>query len=461
MGDRVIGETPEAEASSGELHQQALERFPSASILVSEDLEVLHVGERAGRYLVVSGGEPTRELVRLVLPELRVELRAALDASRRAGEATEAQLVRVELDGRARQVRMSVRALRAAAAAHGRVLVTFAEFDDQDPDAPHDPHAARPLVQRLEDELQRTRGQLRHTLEASATSVEELHTSNEELQAMNEELRAVTEELQAGKEELQSVNEELITLNRELHDQVEQVNRANGDLQNLMSCADLGVVFLDRLLHIQRFTPRALDVFNLLPTDVGRPITDLTHPFEGVDLEAHARAVLQSLRVFAQEVRTTEGSRYLLRVHPYRSLEDRIEGVVLTFLDVTERRAAEDAVRDREAMLRLAERAAATGTWELDAPEHRLRLSEEGRRLFGFELAAALTLEDWLARVIEPDRARVRQALHRREEIDLELRIRIPGGGERRLWILGQPNASGTGVAGVVLDAAGRPTPEA
>src|SRR6185295_9204591 len=137
-----------------------------------------------------------------------------------------------------------------------------------------------PVVQQLEEELQKTRDQLRTTIEQYETSVEELKASNEELQAINEELRSATEELETSKEELQSVNEELTTVNHELKEKVDEISRANSDLRNLMASTAIGTIFLDRALHIKLYTPPVLDFFNIIPSDLNRPLDHLTHKLE-------------------------------------------------------------------------------------------------------------------------------------------------------------------------------------
>lgn len=192
-------------------------------------------------------------------------------------------------------------------------------------------------------------------LGAYETSLEELKASNEEVSAINEELRSATEELETSKEELQSVNEELTTLNHELKDKVAQITRANSDLQNLITSTEIAVLFLDRKLAIKRFTPRAQDLFNIIPGDLGRPFAHLTHRLEDPNLVADAAQVIQDLRATEREITTHEGRRYLARFLPARSLDDRIEGVVLTFVDITERERAKIAHARSAASLRTAE----------------------------------------------------------------------------------------------------------
>jgi two-component system CheB/CheR fusion protein len=197
----------------------------------------------------------------------------------------------------------------------------------------------------LEEELERVKSRLRDTVEQFETGAQELKSSNEELQAMNEELRSATEELETSREELQSINEELTTVNQELKSKVEEVSRSNSDLQNLMSSTNIATIFLDRELHIKRYTPAAVPLFNLIHSDIGRPLTDLKTRFDYPGLAADAERVLENLALIEREVLSGDGCLFLARLLPYRTTEDQIGGVVLTFVDITQRKAVEEALR--------------------------------------------------------------------------------------------------------------------
>ena len=348
----------ERTASIGELHHRLVERYAPPSILVNGDLDVIHLSEHAGRFLELSGGEPTRHVLRMILPALRPDLRTAIYAARQV-RGSDARRITFEHDGRQRTVDLRVRALDLPELGPNSVLVYLDEQEgNEDAIAPSSTSATtliEPVVREMEDELHRTRDQLRNTVEQYETSLEELKASNEELQAINEELRSASEELETSKEELQSVNEELTTLNHELKMKIDEVSHANSDLQNLMTSTDIGVVFLDRALNIKRYTPRALDLFNMIPSDLGRPLVHVTHRLDTDALATLAQSVLQTLRTEERDVKSVEGRRYLMRILPYRSLEDRIEGVVLTFVDVSDLREAVDARRRSEAALQASE----------------------------------------------------------------------------------------------------------
>jgi two-component system, chemotaxis family, CheB/CheR fusion protein len=198
-----------------------------------------------------------------------------------------------------------------------------------------------PIVRQLEDELQRTKDQLRSVVEQYETSTEELRASNEELQAINEELRSASEELETGKEKLQALNEELSAINQELKDKVDEVSRSHSDLQNLFSATDIGTIFLDREMRLKRYTPNIQKIFNVIPSDMGRPLMHITHKLEYENLLDDARSALASLIRVEREVRSADGDWHIARLAPYRTVEDKIDGVALTLVDITQRKIAE------------------------------------------------------------------------------------------------------------------------
>lgn len=193
-----------------------------------------------------------------------------------------------------------------------------------------------------------TQARLRTVREESEAANEELRAANEELQSINEEYRSTSEELETSKEELQSINEELQTVNSELKLKLEAISRAHSDLQNLMAATDLGTLFLDSSLRIKRFTDRVTELFSITPADEGRPITDFAHQLEYDGLVKDTRAVLTDLAPIRREVESRAGKWYDMRIRPYRTVEDKIDGVVITFVDISDRRQVEAALRESE-----------------------------------------------------------------------------------------------------------------
>ena len=334
------------DALFGELHLRLLEQYGPPSAVVNDLHEIVHLSESAGRYLHFVAGEPTANIAKVVNPALAIELRAALFKAAQTKANVQGAPTTVEVEGSAEVITLKVRPMRESDKAEGFFLVLFQrETDAEPPIAPSDTsHDA--VVRGADEVIQYLKQQLAGTVEQYEATNEEMKASNEELQAMNEEMRSATEELETSKEELQSVNEELITVNYELKASVEELSRTNADLNNLMASTDIGTMFLDRQLRIHRFTPSAQRVFNLIPADLGRPISDITSRLHYEGFTQDLEQALNDLRTVEREVRDDEtGEWYLTRVAPYRTGEDRIAGVVASFINITARKQAEEELR--------------------------------------------------------------------------------------------------------------------
>ena len=363
----------------GLLHYKVVEQYAPPSVLLNEALEVVHVSASAGRFLHVGPGLPTTSVFKVAHSDLVPALRAALYDAKGAVGASSVPHVRVRLGETTVFVNLTVRRVDVAEAGGPLLLVLFeevpgaADADDEGsvPRVVDTDEAMRTVVGRLEDELRRTQDRLRMAIEQHDTSVEELRASNEELQSTNEELRSASEELETSKEELQSVNEELTTVNHELKDRIEDLSHANADLQNLMASTDIGTIFLDRDLNIKRFTPKARELINIIPGDVGRPLRDLTHRLDSGDWLMDIADVLHSTGTQEREVSSANGRHYLVRATPYRTMDDGIDGVVLTFVDITERKLAVSRLRESETRLRRALQVDTVGVLFFDK-DHRI-----------------------------------------------------------------------------------------
>jgi two-component system CheB/CheR fusion protein len=341
-------------ASLAELHFKLIERFAPPSVIVNSEHEIMHLSEHAGIFLRFAGGEPTTNLLRLVHPSLRVELRTALFRAAETETTVESFDVPTEIDGQSCAI--DLRVAPAHDIAPGYLLVIFQKREGNPAPAAvspaKPPSPPEPAVRHLERELEQVKTHLRDTVEQYEASTEELKASNEELQAMNEELRSATEELETSREELQSINEELTTVNQEMKGKVEEVAHANSDLQNLMASTAIATVFLDRELAITRYTPSAAGIFNMIPGDIGRPLAHLKHQLEYPELIDDAEQVLRTLVPIEREVRG-DGRWYFARFQPYRTVEDHIAGAVLTLVDVTDRNRATEDLRQSEERMRI------------------------------------------------------------------------------------------------------------
>src|SRR5262245_37992226 len=302
------------------------------------------------------------------------------------------------------------------------------------------PDANGEALRQLHEELHATRARLKANMEEYEAANEELRAANEELQSISEEYRSTAEELETSKEELQSVNEELQTVNNELKLKLEGVSRAHSDLQNLITATDVGTLFLDAGLHIKRFTPRVSDLFNITSSDEGRPITDFTHRLKYARLAEDANRILVELGSLEHEVESETGQWYLMRIRPYRTVHDKIDGVVVTFVDVTARRRAETDLRESETRLQLAGEAASLGVLDYNAIADRMRWDDRTRQLWGQQAEVTADLQG-LWKAIHPDDVeKVRRAVSGALDpagagtIDCEFRIRADSASPER-WI--------------------------
>jgi PAS domain S-box len=332
-----------------------LEKAAPPSVIVDIHADILHMSEGAGRFLRYVAGEVTHNLLALVHPDLRLDIRTTLFQVQQSDMPVTSRKVRVQREQGPFMVDITARPYRDDATESDYMLVIFqeSEIDPQQADSTAISHAENAIMRNLERELQRTKLNLQDTIEQSEISSEELKASNEEMQAVNEELRSATEELETSKEELQSINEELLTVNYELKTKAEETGKVNDYLTNLIASTDIATVFVDRNMRIRWFTPRATEIFSMLPVDTGRSLMDITHRLDYPEITDDAATVFESLSMIEREICSKDGRWYIARLLPYRSSEDRIDGTVLTFIDITKRRQAEEELRQGEERMRL------------------------------------------------------------------------------------------------------------
>lgn len=339
--------------SLSELSGELLVQHGPPTVIVNETYDIVHLARGAGRFLARADGEVSSNLVREMHAGLRLALQTVLRQAAQQNMRAELNRIEMDVDGVARLVTIVVQPISEPIWARGYLLVLFHDLADANAEPPQLVSDAEPVVRQLEEDLQLTREHIRTTVEQYETVVEEHKAANEELQAINEELRAATEELETGKEELQSINEELITVNQELKHKIEEVSQSNNDLQNLIASTAIATVFVDRALGIKRYTPSAQTIFNLIPSDINRPLAHVTHTLVYPTLIADVEQVLAALAPVEHEVQSNDGRTFLARLQPYRTDTNHIDGVVLTFVDISARRQAEAELRASEERLRL------------------------------------------------------------------------------------------------------------
>ncbi|EKV28925.1 Chemotaxis protein methyltransferase CheR [Caenispirillum salinarum AK4] len=346
-------EREERERGLGATHIHALEGGAPPSVLVDHEHRILHLSPNAGRYLLPSAGPFTADLAGLVRPELRLDLRTALRRAFDHGDHSLTLPVPVAFNGTRRRVLMQVTPVRTDDdGPASQALVFFLEGGAVEEVELAAGSGGADETQRLREELRAAEERLKNSRVEHENTIQDLRVANEELQSINEEYRSTSEELETSKEELQSMNEELQTVNSELKSKLESVSTSHSDLQNLVAATDIGTLFLDPELRIRMFTPRIADLFNITEADIGRTITDFTHRLTYDGITTDATAVLRDLAPLEQEVATAEGGWLMMRLRPYRTIDDRIDGIVVTFIDVTERREAVARMQESEERFR-------------------------------------------------------------------------------------------------------------
>jgi two-component system, chemotaxis family, CheB/CheR fusion protein len=345
---------PKANRLLTRVQQQLLERYAPAGVVINRRYEIqLFVG-RTDRYLTQPAGAPTDDLRTRLREGLQTRLQALV---RQVITDHEPQtvIVRIRRDNAWHRVRVAVEPLQLSGDTEGLLLVSFADEEAKSGPAPAAASSAvmerdESLVRQLEAELKASREDLQGTIAGMEASNEELRAANEEVMSVNEELQSTNEELETSKEELQSLNEELNTVNAELQSKIDELERTNNDLDTLLTSTNIATVFLDGQLRIRRFTAAATRLFTLIPSDIGRPLADVTQTFTDPALLTDAATVLKTLAPRQAEVAAREGRWYMRQVLPYRTQDSRIEGVVITFSDVAAE-ALQGARADLEAVV--------------------------------------------------------------------------------------------------------------
>ena len=329
--------------------QILLNRYAPSAVLTGEKGDILYISGRTGKYLEPAAGKANWNIFAMAREGLRYELSSAFQKAIRAREAVILKEVKVQTNGDQQMVNVTIQPLAEPDELKGMVMIVFQDIPTPAEEPP--PRKGRrvpppTLVKtQMEKEIQRVREELQNTREEMQTSQEELKSANEELQSTNEELQSTNEELTTSKEEMQSMNEELQTVNHELQSKVTDLSRANNDMKNLLDSTDIATLFLDDQLNVRRFTSQTSKIINLIPGDAGRPITDISSELIDPKLADDAREVLRTLVFKEKFVSTSEGRWFLTRIMPYRTLENRIDGVVITFTDTTASRKTEVELR--------------------------------------------------------------------------------------------------------------------
>jgi chemotaxis methyl-accepting protein methylase len=354
--------------------QLLLQQYSPAATLVNYKGDILYISGRTGKYLEPAAGKANWNIFAMAREGLRYEMTGAFQKALREKSVVTVKNVIVRTNGGSQAVNLTVQPLEEPDAMRGMVMLVFTDVpmlpgtktSGRTQRAPF--HSKR--VADLERDLQHARQEVQTIREEMQTSQEELKSANEELQSTNEELQSTNEELTTSKEEMQSLNEELQTVNAELQARMDELSQTNNDLKNLLDSTNIATLFLDNALRVRRFNKQMITITNLIVGDIGRPITDIASDLFHPELAEDVREVLRSLISVGKQVTSRDGCWYMVRILPYRTLENVIDGVVITFTDITVSKKLEAELRETQAGL---EKRIRGQTRELEQSEERLQ----------------------------------------------------------------------------------------
>jgi two-component system CheB/CheR fusion protein len=337
-------------------NQLLLQYFAPASVLINPEGDILYITGRTGTYLEPAAGKANMNIYAMAREGLRNELPGALRKAKQNYEPVILKNIKIGNNRETQVVNITFQRIENPNSIKGLIMVVFSKVDNL-PDITHKKtkkgeQESITNKKELELELQRTREELQSTREEMQTTQEELKSSNEEMQSTNEELQSTNEELTTSKEEMQSLNEELQTINAELQSKVSDYIAANNDMKNLLNSTDIATLFLDKELNIRRYTDQLTKLFKLRQTDIGRPFTDMVTELVYPEMTQHASEVLQTLVFKETAVSTQDGRWFTVRIMPYRTLDDRIDGLVITLIDITRAKKMEAELEKAKGLLK-------------------------------------------------------------------------------------------------------------
>src|SRR5262245_55166589 len=421
---RTPAEMPAVQGRRGEDVQREadrilLARYTPPGVLVTDDLEILQFRGDTGPYLAPVSGRASLNLLKMTREGLLLPVRTAITRAKREASAIRKDGVRVKSNGGWRLVDVEVVPVKMTRTGRDCYLVLFHEPQVSPERLPQEPPSEGEVEQetkQIKQELLATKEYLQSVIEQQEAANEELQSANEEVQSANEELQSINEEIETSKEEIQSSNEELATVNEELQTRNAELGQSNNDLMNLLASVQMAIVMLGADLRIRRFTPMAEKMLNLIATDVGRPVTDIKLNVDVPDLEQILVDVLESVQPYQREVQDKNGRWHSLRVRPYRTLDNRIDGAVLVLVDIDSIKQTESSLRASEERLRITYDRAPVGIFETDLEGRFLRVNDKFCEVTGHTREQLLALrsqdithaDDVAAEVEAFDRIRTR-----------------------------------------------------
>ncbi len=334
-----------------------LEHYAPSGVLVNEYGDIIYIHGHTGKYLEPAVGKANLNIFAMLREDLRNEFHTAFHRTVSKKESVVLHNLRLKTNGSTQFINIDLKWIDKPELLYGTVMIVFTDVKEAE-ETQLLPKAGKKNVhgirqREMEKELHRMRESMQNTMEEVQTSQEELRSANEELQSTNEELQSTNEELTTSKEEMQSLNEELQTVNAELQAKVDDYSRVNNDMKNLLNSTEIATLFLDKELNIRRFTVAATKIFKLIKSDIGRPFTDQATDLNYPGLAEDAVEVLRTLVFIQKEIPASDGRWFLVRIMPYRTYDDRIDGLVITFINISDHKRLEEKLLENEKMFRL------------------------------------------------------------------------------------------------------------
>jgi transcriptional regulator with PAS, ATPase and Fis domain len=335
--------------------QLILKQFAPASVLVNSNGDILYTSGRTGKYLEPAAGKANWNIFAMIREDLGYALNNAFQKAIRENEVVTIKNLAVKTNGENQTVNITVKPVEEPEALRKMVLIIFAEVTMPVKGKVSNKTGSETVksdrISELEEELQQANQEIKNIREELQASQERFSAANEELQSTNEELQSTNEELTTSKEEMQSLNEELQTINQELQTKIDELSQTNNDMKNLLESTDIATLFLDNNLRVRRFTTKTAKIINLIKNDVGREITDIVSNLNYPELAEDAREVLRTLNSSERSVATNDERWFTVKIMPYRTLSDKIDGLVITFMDITISKTLEATLRKTQADL--------------------------------------------------------------------------------------------------------------
>jgi two-component system, chemotaxis family, CheB/CheR fusion protein len=334
--------------------QLILQNFSPASVLINQEGDILYITGRTGKYLEPAAGKANMNIYAMAREGLRSELLGAVRKARQSFEPVTVKNLKVGTNGGTQFVDITVKSTEKPDDFRGTIMIVFIDVANppevSDKKIKSRKHSASGIENEIE--LKRIHEELQSTREEMQTSQEELKSANEELQSTNEELQSTNEELTTSKEEMQSLNEELQTVNMELQTKVNEFMDANNDMKNLLNSTDIATLFLDRELNIRRYTDHMTKLIKLRPTDIGRPFTEMRSDLQYASIAEDAKEVLKTLIYKEIDVTAKDNRWFTVRIMPYRTFDDRIDGLVITFIEISTAKRLESELKETIRLLK-------------------------------------------------------------------------------------------------------------